>query len=52
VPSKIAFLSLENDILPTLCAEGRLGGRVYEGDFIDIGVPESYAQSQTLLAGR
>lgn len=50
VPSEATFLSLENDILPRLCAEGRLGGRVYGGDFIDIGVPESYAQSQTLLA--
>ena len=49
VPSRIGFLSLETDILPTLCAEGRLGGRVYEGDFIDIGVPESYAQAQTLV---
>jgi len=43
-------LSLETQLAPKLCAEGRLGGRVFEGDFIDIGVPESYAAAQRLLA--
>ena len=42
--------SLETEILPGLCEAGRLGARVFEGDFIDIGIPESYGAAQKLLA--
>ncbi len=50
IPTAIGSVSLESQILPALCAAGRLGGRVFEGAFIDIGVPESYARAQSLLA--
>jgi D-glycero-alpha-D-manno-heptose 1-phosphate guanylyltransferase len=43
-------VSLETELAPALCARGLLGGRVFSGDFIDIGVPESYAAAQRLLA--
>jgi D-glycero-D-manno-heptose 1,7-bisphosphate phosphatase len=38
--------SLESLVLPKLAREGRLGGRVYDGFFIDIGVPSALAQAQ------
>ncbi|CAN5284721.1 N/A [soil metagenome] len=50
VPTQARTLSLENDLLPDLCARGGLGGAVFEGPFIDIGVPDSFAAAQTLLA--
>ena len=43
-------MSLETQLAPALCARDLLGGRVFDGDFIDIGVPESYAAAQSLLA--
>jgi len=43
-------LSLEIQLAPALCARGLLGGRVFDGDFIDIGVPESYAAARRLFA--
>ena len=43
-------LSLETQLAPALCGRGLLGGCVFDGDFIDIGVPESYAAAQRLLA--
>lgn len=42
--------SLERDLFPGLAAKGTLGGKVYQGMFIDIGVPEDLARSQELLA--
>jgi D-glycero-D-manno-heptose 1,7-bisphosphate phosphatase len=39
--------SLERDILPVLAADGQLFGRVYDGYFIDIGVPEDLARART-----
>ena len=51
IPSVGGPLSLETAVLPDLCRAGRLGGRVFDGAFIDIGVPESYAAAQVLLAG-
>lgn len=42
--------SLENDLLPHLAVEGGLAGRVYEGFFVDIGVPEALASSQSSVA--
>ena len=41
--------SLENDILPTLAAEGELLGHPAEGAFIDIGVPEDFERAQLAL---
>ncbi len=42
------FLSLEEDLLPTLVGQGLYGHRV-EGKFIDIGTPESYAVAAEFL---
>jgi D-glycero-alpha-D-manno-heptose 1-phosphate guanylyltransferase len=42
-------MSFEKDLAPILCAKGQLGGQVFGGLFIDIGVPESYAAAQALL---
>ncbi|MFT8245490.1 HAD-IIIA family hydrolase [Roseomonas sp. BN140053] len=44
--------SLEADVLPRLAAEGRLGGSVLDGYFIDIGVPEDLARARAELPGR
>lgn len=42
-------LSLENDIFPHIASEGRLEGATYDGSFIDIGIPDDFAQAQELL---
>jgi D-glycero-D-manno-heptose 1,7-bisphosphate phosphatase len=44
--------SLEREVLPQLAAEGRLAGRVYDGYFIDIGIPEELARARRELPGR
>lgn len=44
--------SLEHDVLPHLATEGKLAGRVADGYFIDIGVPESYAAAQTEIPAK
>jgi len=36
--------SLENDLLPLLAKEGRLGASLQHVNFIDIGIPEDYAR--------
>jgi D-glycero-D-manno-heptose 1,7-bisphosphate phosphatase len=41
--------SLERDVLPELVEEGRVAGRIYDGFFLDIGVPEDYRRSQALV---
>jgi D,D-heptose 1,7-bisphosphate phosphatase len=41
--------SLEHDLFPPLAAHGRLFGRIYDGFFIDIGVPEDYARADRLM---
>jgi D,D-heptose 1,7-bisphosphate phosphatase len=41
--------SIEQDLFPLLVESGRLGGRVYNGFFLDIGLPETYKSAQTLL---
>lgn len=38
--------SLEQDLLPSLAAAGTLAGLPADGFFIDIGVPQSYAEAQ------
>jgi NDP-sugar pyrophosphorylase family protein len=42
--------SLERDVLPGLATHGRLGGRVFDAPFIDIGVPDDYAAAAALFA--
>lgn len=44
--------SLEADILPRLASAGQLQGRVLNGSFVDIGVPEDYALANQLIASR
>lgn len=45
--------SLEQDVLPGLAEQRRLGGVTGHGYFIDIGLPETYAESQRqLIAAR
>ncbi|HEY0296448.1 MAG TPA: HAD-IIIA family hydrolase [Bordetella sp.] len=39
--------SIEQDVLPALTRKGQLRAHRFEGYFLDIGVPESYARSQT-----
>ncbi|MDP1837971.1 MAG: HAD-IIIA family hydrolase [Reyranella sp.] len=46
---RTAPCSLENDILPTLAADGELLGHSAEGAFIDIGVPEDFERAQLAL---
>lgn len=41
--------SLEHDVLPRLAARGLLAGAVYDGRFIDIGVPEDLARAARLM---
>lgn len=43
------FVSLEQDVLPKLVAQGLVEGQTYRGGFIDIGVPEDYQYTQTYL---
>lgn len=50
IPERSDLLSLETALLPRLAVAGQLGGMVFDGAFIDIGVPDSYAAAQTLLA--
>ncbi len=41
--------SLEESLFPHLAASGLLGGRIYNGFFIDIGLPDTYSAAQSLL---
>jgi len=43
------FVSLERDVLPQLAAQGLLQGRVTEGAFIDIGLPDDLARAQKMV---
>ena len=42
--------SLEQDVFPEQAAQGLVYGKVFEGPFIDIGVPEDLQRAQTLFA--
>jgi len=44
--------SFERDVLPKLAQKGLLTGKVMEGYFIDIGIPEDYARAQKELSQR
>jgi D-glycero-alpha-D-manno-heptose 1-phosphate guanylyltransferase len=52
VPMAAGVSSLERDLLPALCAADQVGGRIFDGDFIDIGVPESLAAASNLVTPR
>lgn len=42
-------VSIERQVYPRLAAEGLLGGVVFDRPFIDIGVPDDFALSQSFL---
>jgi D-glycero-D-manno-heptose 1,7-bisphosphate phosphatase len=44
--------SLEQDIFPTLAANGAMSGTAYRGYFIDIGIPEDFARADIELSER
>ena len=44
--------SLEADLFPRLAAEGRLRGAVFDGYFVDIGVPDDLARARHEIPGR
>lgn len=39
-------VSLETEVMPKLVAQNKVSGAVFKGYFLDIGLPESYAQAQ------
>lgn len=39
-------VSLETDVMPRLVAQGAVCGAIHEGYFLDIGLPDTYAQAQ------
>lgn len=41
--------SLERDVLPDLARDGAIAGRIIEGPFIDIGIPEDFERAQTFV---
>lgn len=43
--------SLERDVLPLLAARGEIVGKTYDGFFLDIGVPVTYAAADQLVGG-
>jgi D-glycero-D-manno-heptose 1,7-bisphosphate phosphatase len=45
-PGKV---SLEGEIFPQLAAQGRIGGRIFDSYFIDIGVPQDFERAQAEL---
>ncbi|MDP3673732.1 MAG: HAD-IIIA family hydrolase [Novosphingobium sp.] len=44
--------SMEKDVFPQLVAERRLEGEVFDGYFLDMGLPETYAQARAEVATR
>lgn len=44
--------SLEQDVLPMLAEQGRIGAIIRDGYFLDIGVPETYAQAKAEIMTR
>ena len=41
--------SLERDLLPQLCRTGRLSATVFDGQFVDIGVPDSLLAAEHIV---
>jgi len=52
LPAEPTPLSLERDVFPALCRDGRLRGMALSGLNIDIGVPDSYARFDALMRER
>lgn len=50
VPKTGRAFSLEAKLLPSLCRARDLGGQVFDGAFVDIGVPASLASAEQILA--
>ncbi len=50
IPKTDRAFSLEVELLPALCATGKLGGEAFDGAFVDIGVPSSLAAAEYILA--
>ncbi|WP_372400592.1 HAD-IIIA family hydrolase (plasmid) [Azospirillum sp. HJ39] len=44
--------SIETDLFPRLVAEKAIEGRVYDGFFLDIGVPDDFALAQSTIPAR
>lgn len=44
--------SIEQDVFPKLAAAGRLEGRRFDGYFLDMGLPNTYAQAQAEVPAR
>ena len=42
--------SIETDVLPGLASRGMLRGRVFDGNFIDIGLPDDLARGRRLIS--
>ena len=42
-------VSMEADVFPRLAEAGLLRGALYDGAFIDIGIPEDLERAQTLI---
>lgn len=49
IPKADRAFSFEAELLPTLCRADQLGGRVFSGAFVDIGVPSSLAAAEQIL---
>jgi D-glycero-D-manno-heptose 1,7-bisphosphate phosphatase len=45
-------VSLEGDVFPVLAAQGRIHGQIFDGYFIDIGVPDDFERAQIELPRR
>lgn len=45
-------MSLETDVLPELCAQGRVAGALFDRYFLDIGLPETLDQARAELPAR
>ncbi len=43
------FSNLEQDVFPRLVEDGKIMGREYPGFFLDIGLPETYAQAKNMI---
>lgn len=44
-------VSIEAEVYPVLAERGELKGRIYDGAFLDIGVPEDFARSHDWIRG-
>jgi D,D-heptose 1,7-bisphosphate phosphatase len=44
-----APVSMEDAIIPSICGRGRLAGWIYDGFFLDIGIPDTYASAQEVV---